>query len=648
MQRTCVWVGAAIFLATTTYAQHNNQTGDSVGTTILNDVVITANKFQQKQSQTGKVVSVITKEELNKSVGLTLGQLLNQQAGITIPGALNALGSPQTLSVRGAASGRTLVLVDGIPAYDPSLINSEFDLNLMSLNNIERIEIARGAQSTLYGSDAEGGVVNLITKDPNVQKPFNVKATAAFGTLNTFRGNLQLYGKSGKMDYSARYARLSSDGFSAAHDQQGNGGFDDDGYKGDNFGATVHYSLNGHWSLKAFVQRNLYKADVDAGVFADDKDYTIDNKNTMAGAGFLFKRNKLTLTGNYQYSDNDRFYLNDSGHVSGFSNYSTDKYFGRNQFFELYGNLDLGHGLKALAGVDYRFSNMNSQYHSESSWGPYSSKFSDTSVFQSALYGSLIYTTGALNLEAGGRLNVHEEYGTNATFTFNPSYQLTKKLRVFGSIASGFKAPTLYQLYGNSGNTSLSPERATTFEAGLQQNARNLTNRLVYFYRNIDNAIDFDYINYRYYNISKQKVHGLEWESDLKLNNWLALHGNYTLLLGEENVQSRVSTKDTIYHYLLRRPKHNVNITAGFSFSEKLQAALSGKYVSERYDAGGYQVADVKMPGYFIMNAYVSYDFKPWFRLFADVQNLLDNEFYDLWGYNSIPFLINGGITLQL
>ncbi len=648
MQRTCVWVGAAILLATTLNAQQAKQTGDSIGTTELNDVVITANKLQQKQSQTGKVVSVIGKEQIEKSAGRTLGQLLNEQAGITIPGALNTLGSPQTLSVRGAGPGRTLVLVDGIPAFDPSLINSEFDLNLMSLNSIERIEIARGAQSTLYGSDAVGGVVNIITTKTNVQKPFNLKATATYGSLNTFRGNLQLYGKSGKLDYTARYSKLSSDGFSAAHDEEGNDNFDDDGYDGDALNASIRYQLNDHWSFKSFVQRNLYKADVDGGVFTDDKDFTIDNKNTMAGAGFVFKKNRLSLTGNYQYSDISRNYLNDSTDVSGFATYVTDNYFGRNQFFELYGSVDLGKGFTALAGVDYRFNSMNSQYYSESMYGPYASNFSDTSVFQSAFYASVIYQKGPLNLEAGGRLNIHEQYGNNATFTFNPSYQLSQQWRVFGSIASGFKAPTLYQLYSSYGNKDLEPEKATTFEAGLQHSTQNFTNRIVFFNRDIDNSIDFDNINYSYFNISKQKVNGLEWETSLKLMKRLTLTGNYTLLLGEENAQSRISTKDTGYNYLLRRPKHNVNLTASVNISDKFNASLSGKYVSERYDAGGYQVADVKLDSYFIMNAYASYDFSPRFRLFADVQNLLGTTFYDLWGYNSIPFLINGGITIQL
>lgn len=645
MKTTCVWVGAALLLATTTNAQ---QQGDTTLNATLDEVVVTANKLAQKQSTTGKVISVINKEQLEKSAGRTLGQVLNEQAGITIPGALNAMGSPQTLSVRGAGPGRTLVLIDGVPAFDPSLINSEFDLNLMSLNDIERIEIARGAQSTLYGSDAVGGVVNIITSKSSISKPFNVKATATYGNLNTFRGNLQLYGKKDKLTYSAKYARLSTDGFSAATDSAGNKNFDDDGYSGHALNASLQYELNSKWLLKSFVSRNLYEADVDGGVFTDEKDFTIDNKNTMAGAGFQFKQGRLQLTGNYQYSDIRRNYLNDSTDISGFAKFVTDNYYGRNQFIELYGNYDFGKGFTALLGADYRFNSMNSQYFSLSSFGPYTSTFSDTSVQQIALYGSVIYQKSKLNIELGGRVNSHEQYGTNATYTFNPSYQVNKNIRVFGSVASGFKAPSLYQLYASFGNKDLQPEKGTTYEAGIQISNKTITNRIVYFHRDINNGIDFDNIQFSYFNINQQTVSGLEWETNLKPVKGFTISGNYTLLLSEESSQSRITTKDTSYNYLLRRPKHNINLSASVNITDKFSAGITGKYVSERYDAGGYQVPDVKLADYFLLNAYTSYSFTQKIKVFADVQNVFNTKLVDVWGYNGIPFLVNAGITVEL
>ncbi|HEX8676148.1 MAG TPA: TonB-dependent receptor plug domain-containing protein, partial [Segetibacter sp.] len=218
---TTLFIFAALFAT----AQKDTLEGNK-----LDEVIVTANKYPQKQSTTGKVITVITREQIEKSSGRTVSQLLNEQAGITINGALSNLGANQTVYVRGAGSGRTLVIIDGIPVNDPTLITNDFDINLISLNNVERIEIARGAQSTLYGSDAIAGVINMITIKNDITKPVNVKATLSAGTYGTYRGNLQLYGKENKLTYNMRYAKLTSGGFSAAYDSTGKNSFDKDGY----------------------------------------------------------------------------------------------------------------------------------------------------------------------------------------------------------------------------------------------------------------------------------------------------------------------------------------------------------------------------------------------------------------------------------
>ena len=166
------------------------------------------------------MVTVITKAVLEKSAGKTVAQVLNEQAGLVINGAYNATGSVQTVFMRGASSGRTLILLDGIPVNDPSMINNEFDLNLLSINDVERIEICKGAQSTLYGSDAIAGVINIITVKKDITKPFNVKATGAFGKqVHGQRKSADLWPGGKGFTYTARFAELHTDGFSSAHDE---------------------------------------------------------------------------------------------------------------------------------------------------------------------------------------------------------------------------------------------------------------------------------------------------------------------------------------------------------------------------------------------------------------------------------------------
>ena len=615
---------------------------------VLDEAVVTASKFEQKQSITGKVVAVITKEILEKSAGKTVAQILNEQAGITIAGAYNAAGSVQTVFMRGASPGRALLLLDGIPVNDPSMINNEFDLNLFSINDVERIEICKGGQSTLYGSDAIAGVINIITTKKEINKPFNVKATTGFGNKNTVRNNIQLFGKINKLTYTTRFAKLSTNGFSSAHDNIGNQHFDTDGYDGNVINAALQYQAMPELSMKTFLRYSQYKADIDAGVFADDKDYTINNSNLAAGAGFYFKKSIISITGNYQYGNLSRKYLNDSLDAPGFTKFESNRYGGGTHFLELYGNVRAAEWLTILAGVDYRRGNMHQKYLSISSFGPYSSEFADTSMHQFSFYGSLFLSFAGkkLNVEIGGRTNKHSRYGSNATYTFNPSYSINKNLRIFGSIASGFKAPSIFQLFdAYSGNTYLKPEKSVNYEIGIQQLNEKISSRLVYFYRNIKNGIDYNYVTFQYFNFVKQTVSGVELEVTAHPVKQITITGNYTLLTGEEHTQSRKDFSDTSYHYLLRRPKNVLNFNLGYQFTSSFYISVGGKYVSKRYDTGGYMQDDVLLKNYFLLNTYAEYKLKDHVKFFADAQNLTNKKFFDVRGYNAIPLLVNGGIT---
>ncbi|HEX7844426.1 MAG TPA: TonB-dependent receptor [Chitinophagaceae bacterium] len=626
-------------------------------TTSLDEVVLTANKFEQKQSQTGKVVTVITKEQLEKSSGKTLGQLLNEQVGLTIAGANNAPGSVQTVFMRGASSGRTLILLDGIPMNDPSMINNEFDLNLLSIYDIERIEISRGAQSTLYGSDAIAGVINIITIKKDVDKSFNGKATSVFGNRNTALNSVQLFGKVNKLAYTTRYSKLTTDGFSSAHDQGGNGNFDKDGYSGNLASTNLQYQVSPVFSLKGFIQYSKYKADVDGGIFNDDRDFTINNSGLSTGGGFNLKKGIFSITGNYQYGKIKRRYLNDSLDISGFAKFEHNKYEGISHFAELYGNIKATDWLTILVGADHRKSTFNQDYLSISNSlpsqpppPPYEAHFSDSVIKQTSGYASLLFNAlnKRLNVEIGVRFNDNSRYGNNSTYTFNPSFSISDNFRVFGSIASGYKAPSIYQVFDAfSGNQDLKAEESTNFEFGVQQTHPKISSRAVFFHRNIKDGIDFDYNSYTYFNFVKQEVEGLELELSLKPVRAFRLTANYTLITGEEKTQSRKTFADTSYNHLLRRPKHSFNISAGYQVCPEFYLSVSGRSASKRYDVGGYMSDDVEVDGYFVLNAYAEYKYSKSVKFFADLQNITDKKFIDIRGYNAIPFLISGGLTFN-
>lgn len=640
------------FLLTICFGIIQAQNIDTTKTISLDEVVVTANKFPQKQSTTGKVISVITKDQIEKTPGKTISQLLNEQAGITINGALNNLGANQTIYLRGASSARTLVLLDGIPVYDPSYINNEFDLNLLSLNNVERIEICRGSQSTLYGSDAIAGVINIITTDGNLKKPLNLKVSGSAGNLGTYRANAQLFGKLNKCIYSVKYGKLTSKGFSAAYDSSGIKNFANNKYNGDVYSSSFQYLATENISFRSFIQNSRYKTDLDAGAFIDEKDNTVENKSLIAGIGMHYQKSNISLTANYQYNKNKRNYFNDSTDVPTFIKFATDNYTGETRFAEIFSSIAITKNITLLEGADYRFNSYHSAYNSLSSFGAYSSKFKDTSLSQSSLYSSILFhcDSDKINIEIGGRLNVHSRYGSNSSYTFNPSFKITDHIKLFGSVETGFKAPSLFQLYagGGTGNRSLKPETSKTYEAGIEGRSKSFLARADYFHRDVKDGLDFDYNHFTYYNFNKQTVYGFEFELHIKPLKGLDINTNYTYLKPSESVQSRITASDTTYAYVLRRPANNFNISIGYQFEGPLYLSLSGKYVGKRYDVGEYKHPDVLLSNYFIINGYAEYKFNSFLKIFVDAQNITDKKFFDIRGYNSIPFLFNAGVSFTL
>jgi vitamin B12 transporter len=195
----------------------------------------------------------------------------------------------------------------------------------------------------------------------------------------------------------------------------------------------------------------------------------------------------------------------------------------------------------------------------------------------------------------------------------------------------------------------LKAESSKNYEGGLSFVHKHIDARAVYFYREINNGIDYNYIDYNYFNYIKQKVMGVELEVTARPCELLTISANYTYMSSKEVTQNRKTNQDTIsYSYLLRRPTHNLNVTIGVQPLKSLYFSVSGKYVSKRYDVGGYMQPDISLGDYFIMGAYGEFRYNKQLKFFANLQNITDRQFFDVSGYNSIPFLMNAGISINL
>ncbi|MEY4739377.1 MAG: hypothetical protein RLZZ05_761, partial [Bacteroidota bacterium] len=315
----------------------------------LNEIVVTANRFPQKQVNTGKVMTVINKQEIERSPYASLGELLARQSGITIIGANNAPGTNNDLYVRGGGTGKTLVLVDGFPAYDGSTIRSTFDLNFLPLGEVERIEILKGGQSTLYGSDAVAGVVNIITRKNESGKPA-VGLHLNAGSFGARSMDLSSSGTTKNIRYKLQYTRSSADGFSAALDTSRNKNFDKDGMKQSFLLAQFSSASKSKWSWNTGMQWSKYKNELDQSAFKDAKDFTVQNQNLQFNAGIARKLDKGILRLNYSLNNSSRNYLDDSLDITGFAKFIQSDYKGRSSYLEALGNVDLSKHVKLLIG----------------------------------------------------------------------------------------------------------------------------------------------------------------------------------------------------------------------------------------------------------------------------------------------------------
>ena len=648
-----IFIAAAVLISSQLYAQKPVPTVSGDSTKNLDEVVITATKFPIKQSLTGKVVTVIDQKQLQRNSGKSLTEILNTQAGIIVNGSSNVLGTNQDVYVRGAAAGKTLVLLDGVPVYDASGISGAYDLNLVSVDQVERIEILKGSQSTLYGSDAMAAVINIISKKGGAKK-INATANLAGGSYNTFKGTVGLNGTVKNTSYNVQYTKLTSKGFSTAQDQVGNGNFDKDGIDENVFRANISQKINNKFSVRANTQLSNYKTDADAGQFKDDADYTIKNKNALVGFGADYTIGKSILHFNYNYNKINRVYLDDSASRGGFSYYSKGDYTGKSHFAELYSNIAVTKNIDVLVGADYRNQLSDQNYFSVSAYGPYSSTpLNDDSVKvnQFGAYASIVVKDLAgFNVELGGRYNNFNKYGDVFTFSFNPSYVIKNSIKVFGNISSGFKAPSLYQVYSEYRPVvgELSPEKALSFEGGIQYYKNKVNLRAVYFSRNITDNIVFINTNtppsYGYYaNADKQKDQGLELEASVDFGK-VTLNANYVNLDGK--IETKTGTKDTTFFNLYRRPRQTLNLNVGIELCKNWNMNIGVQSISKRSEFS-YGNPPIEMPAYYVWNLYSAYIITKNIKSFVDLKNITDEKYSEVRGYNSRRFNFMAGVNLS-
>lgn len=581
-------------------------------TTALNEVVVTANRFAQKQSNTGKVVSVITSLQLQRSGGKDMAQLLSDQAGITLNSANANPGKDKSLFLQGASSNYTLILLDGVAVNDPAATGGTFDLRLLPIDQIERIEILKGSQSTIYGSNAIAGVVNIITKKATSPTPA-INGLLAYGSYNTFRGNANVSRKGKVLDYSVNYERYSTDGISEAIDTTGKGRFDKDGFQRNALQANLGINITDKIKLSPFYRFTEYKGNYDADAFTDGAN-RYDARLQNVGMNSTVAYGTGTLHVNY-------------GHSYTLRNYNGFAFSGTFNQAEAFATQTLGKYFQLLAGVNFQTFRMPKP---------------DTVNNLLSVYSSLYFKSGRkLNAELGGRYNRHNQYGDNFTYSFNPSYLLNSQVKLFANLSTGFRAPGISELFGPYGaNPELKPEQARSIEGGVQSWLADgkFSVRANYFNRTIRDVIIYDW-RVGYQNRDKQHDQGAELELQYQPSQQWNFRANYSFVDGA--ITQKLQAKDTSFYNLLRRPKNTINVFAGYQINKALFVSASVQHLGKRDDvffnpANFWTAENKALKAYTLLNAYAEYVMaNQRLRIFADVRNLANNKDYsEVYGYS--------------
>jgi vitamin B12 transporter len=602
---------------------------DSTFTKQLEQVVVTATKFPTKSAETGKVVTIIDNATLSRSLGKDLSQVLTEQAGLVINGATSNPGKDKSVFLRGAKNDYTVILVNGIPVTDPSGVGGAFDLRLFPIEQIERIEILKGAQSTLYGSDAVAGVINIITKK-GTGKAAQLYGNASFGSFNTRKFYAGINGQAEKVSYNVGFTHHESEGISEAADTAAVKSFDKDGFMQHAFQFGIDAEVYEGLQVRPFFRYSYFKGDFDDGSFADaDNKYKATLLSTGTIATYKFTRGSVTAQ--FAYDEMGRVYS---------TGFGTSEFDGRNKLAEIYGQINFSDHVQLLAGIDHRKQKMLAPDTSVKITSPYASFF--------------LRNLGGFNLEAGLRYNDHSHYGNNTTYSINPSFLLNRNVKVFANIASAFKAPTLNALYGPFGaNPDLKPEKSRTIEGGVQASffGSLLQARVVYFQRHTEDMIIYGPA-FSYINLDEQDDHGIEIEPTIQVNNDLQVKLYYSYVDGELTTKTG-GGKDTSFNNLIRRPKHSFGATINYQVTKQFFISTNiytyGKRGDLFFDMSTYEQLPVTLKAYTLWNAYAQYSLlNDRLRVFVDVKNITGAKYQEVYGYSTQKFNAAAGLSVRL
>ncbi len=568
------------------------------------NIIVYGVRLDQPKTEVGSSVSILTADEIDAMGIEFVVDAIAAMPGVTI-NQNGPYGGAATVRIRGASSEQTLVIIDGVVANDPSSPGGGFDFSRLEPTNIERIEVLKGPQSTLWGTDAIGGVVNIITKRST--EAFEGNVFAQVGSFNSLRGGAAVAGAGDVIDYRLSASQTSSDGISRADKISGN--TEKDGYESTVVSAKIGAQFSEQMSARLSVMWTDAETQFDSFVFGeqgnvgDGDELSLTEELvanlTLTAALFDGRLNNMLLIG---YSDIDRENFTDG--AAGFASK------GNRKTYRYQGNLAFNERSRIAFGAEREESESNGE------------DASIDGLF--ALYE--LQPTEMVTLTAGFRRDDHDVFGGETTGRFAAAFNPTNQITLRASWGEGFKAPTLFQTTffccgATAPNTDLKPEVSEAIDFGVTYRTANSRGEVgvTYFDQDTTNLITFSFGIGGYENIAQARSKGVEIVASYQFVEW------FDASLSFADIDATDGAGDT----LVRVPDQTADLRFTFSPDGPWSANVLMRYNGEETDSNG------PVPSWTRTDLAGKFKVSESVELFARIENVFDKQYQQILGYGT-------------
>jgi vitamin B12 transporter len=610
-------------------------------------ILVSATRLATTLDRVPASVTVLDKAAIDRSQDIGVTELLLRTPGVSLS-RNGGYGTATSLRIRGAESDQTVVVIDGVKLNDPSSTGGGYNFANLLVGDASRIEVLRGPQSILWGSQAIGGVVNVVTPLPDkaLEGSFDIEA----GSRETVSARAAIGGRTGPVAWRIGGQAFTTDGISAVSPRFG--GVEKDGNTNRNVSGRAVIDLTPGLSVDLRGYYASARVDIDSTT-ADTPEFSLNTEFVgYAGLNLDLLDGRLRNRLAYIHTDTDRDSFNPTR-----ARGQTFDAAGSNRRFEYQGSFALAEGWTLLAGAE----NERSRFRSVSPPAALATPIPAPvrgEVEITSFYGQLsAEPIAGLTLNAGLRHDDHDRFGGRTLFAAGGIWRLPTGTVLRASYGEGFKAPTLYQLYSEYGNAALDPEQASGWEAGAEQILFDGKLRFgaTWFDRTTRGQIIFNSCTSSstvplclvpgstttrrsgyYSNVARAEAHGVEAQAALTLGG-LTLDGNYSWTVADD----RSAGTANFGKWLPRRPREQANASVSYDWDFGLTTGAALRWSGRSFDNAA---NTTPLAAYTLVDLRAEYRLSDGVRLFGRVENLFDEQYMTVFRYGALGRSVYAGI----